>query len=152
MPPAESYFGPVVDVPVKDKAWSSEERYCKCETGRGSSPDTITCNYHYDVHNCAAEREKARGTDRTDGILVLADLRKNNKGQGQGQGQGQSGLSPGSMSRSFSPVRHRRSAIHVTDDDIDDYFNTEFVYDTNFIGQVTGSIVFTTHFDYNYLT
>jgi len=100
----ESFFGPVVDIPMDEPVPTSPVPYCKCEEREDGKTDVV-CNYLYDVQNCEEVDEMMEGEDKTDEFKVKTHSRS------------------------------RRSTVFTDRVDDDDYFNTEFVYDKNYVGK-----------------
>ena len=140
VPKNQSFFSPIVDVELKDQKFLSDAQFCKCE--RHGDRSSIVCNYHYDVQNCQGELEKREGKDKTDRLLV--------KTRGRGPQSTNRHRGSASESESFSTNtwhsrrRNKRSleymerSEHMEDRDRDDldYFDMEFAYDEEFVGQV----------------
>lgn len=115
----------MVEVELEDYKFETRQQYCKCEKDGDSA--NVVCNYHYDVDNCQARVQQARGIDKTDDLIIKSRERSESTSQDRSQSQ----------SRVARSLRLQDEDDEEVDDD---YFNTEFVFNKDFKGQVRGGI------------
>ncbi|ELT95988.1 hypothetical protein CAPTEDRAFT_223239 [Capitella teleta] len=132
VPKNESFFKSVVEVPLRDQQFFNEgQQYCKCEKQGGASK--VVCNYNYDVQNCQAMKAQEEGHEKTHSLLVKT------------RGSELNSMASMSFQSDFAARRRKRSVADIevenrVNDDQDsdnlDYFQMEFDYNEEFVGQV----------------